>query len=288
MTDGAQADAPAVSLFVDEIGIEIGVYGDFRLQSSYAPVFARREDVLKPVAVQGALTPFRSGERVSLQLFIGAVAPQHRLLVAILGSLLHVRNFHHICADWLDLLVDGALPAGDGAGLLNAFDLAVPQGCEDAGICAEQVILGLRGIEQIPQDVVLEACNAWKARGLRLLLDEPEIDHGMITRIMPEFIRLDPNWFGERIRTPEAARLVGAAVRGMQAGGTKVLAPAIDNRRRLAAALAAGVDLLQGEFLGSSSLVGVDFDDRSLAIADLLTDDGGAVLPFERMATARR
>lgn len=274
-------DQPGPSIYVDEIGIEIGCYGAFRLQSSYLPVFARRDDTLRPVAVQGVLTPFRDGVRVAPRDFTGSVEPHHRLLVSTIGSLLHIRNFHHICADWLDLFVDGALPASDADAAVRAVDLMIPESGE-GGICAEQIVLGLHALNAECMDGVEAAFGRWRARGLRLMLDEPEVEHGLIARLAPDVIRLDPKWFGERVQTPEAARLVAAAVRGLQSGGARVLAPSIDTPRRLAAALAAGVDLMQGDLLGIASLVGVGFDERPLQIADLLGRNGGSVVALDR------
>ncbi|RWH40986.1 MAG: EAL domain-containing protein, partial [Mesorhizobium sp.] len=38
------------AIFADEVGIEYGVYGAFRLRSAYQPIFAPRGRFLKAVA----------------------------------------------------------------------------------------------------------------------------------------------------------------------------------------------------------------------------------------------
>ncbi|TJV25776.1 MAG: EAL domain-containing protein, partial [Mesorhizobium sp.] len=43
------------AIFADEVGIEYGVYGAFRLRSAYQPIFAPRGRFLKAVAVEGLI-----------------------------------------------------------------------------------------------------------------------------------------------------------------------------------------------------------------------------------------
>ncbi|TIP96392.1 MAG: EAL domain-containing protein, partial [Mesorhizobium sp.] len=45
------------AIFADEVGIEYGVYGAFRLRSAYQPIFAPRGRFLKAVAVEGLIEP---------------------------------------------------------------------------------------------------------------------------------------------------------------------------------------------------------------------------------------
>ena len=45
------ASGAGTAIFVDEIGIEVGIVGEFRLRASYQPVFTRRGDLLSAVAV---------------------------------------------------------------------------------------------------------------------------------------------------------------------------------------------------------------------------------------------
>ena len=49
----AISNGAGTSSFVDEIGIEIGIIGEFRLKASYQPMFARRGDCLSAVAACG-------------------------------------------------------------------------------------------------------------------------------------------------------------------------------------------------------------------------------------------
>src|SRR5690606_14488854 len=52
------------ALFRDEVGIEYGIYGDYRLKSAYQPIFAPRGGDLAPVAVEALLQPQLLGQPV--------------------------------------------------------------------------------------------------------------------------------------------------------------------------------------------------------------------------------
>ena len=54
------------AIIVDEVGIESGGYGKYRLRSSYQPVFERTGEVLRPVAVEGMISPYLAGQPLPL------------------------------------------------------------------------------------------------------------------------------------------------------------------------------------------------------------------------------
>jgi len=47
----------AEAIFADEIGIEYGIHGDFRLKTAYQPIFAPRGNWLTAVAVEALVEP---------------------------------------------------------------------------------------------------------------------------------------------------------------------------------------------------------------------------------------
>ena len=46
---------------VDEVGIEYGIHGEFRLRSAYQPIFAPRGRFLHAVAVEALIDQHRAG-----------------------------------------------------------------------------------------------------------------------------------------------------------------------------------------------------------------------------------
>ena len=91
------------AIFADEVGIEYGVYGAFRLRSAYQPIFAPRGRFLQAVAVEGLIEPHRAGRPVAPRAFFDGVPAPDRLFVETMCRVLHLRNFRNIGVDGLDL-----------------------------------------------------------------------------------------------------------------------------------------------------------------------------------------
>ncbi len=91
------------AIFADEIGIEYGVHGEYRLRSAYQPIFAPLGRCLHAVAVEGLIEPHRAGRAGSPRAFFESVATADRLFVETMCRVLHLRNFHNIGVDGLDL-----------------------------------------------------------------------------------------------------------------------------------------------------------------------------------------
>src|SRR5688572_17768193 len=66
------------AIMVDEIGIESGGYGIYRLRSLYQPIFERRDQFLQAVAVEGTVAPYVAGEEAPPEMFLAAVAEDDR------------------------------------------------------------------------------------------------------------------------------------------------------------------------------------------------------------------
>src|SRR4051812_3716705 len=91
------------AIFADEVGIEYGVYGAFRLKTAYQPIFAPRGDTLAAVAVEALIEPQRAAMPVAPSVFFDSVAADDRLFVETMCRMLHLRNFRNIGVDSLDL-----------------------------------------------------------------------------------------------------------------------------------------------------------------------------------------
>ncbi len=91
------------ALFADEIGIEFGIYGEYRLKSAYQPIFAPRDGHLAPVAVEALVQPQRNGLPVPAEVFFERVPAADRLFVETLCRMLHLSNYRNIGVAGLDL-----------------------------------------------------------------------------------------------------------------------------------------------------------------------------------------
>src|SRR5690606_40187154 len=73
--------AVAQAIRADEIGLEYGVYGDWRLRSACQPIYAPEDGLLRPVAVEALIHPHRAGKAVPPQDFHRTVPHNDRLFV---------------------------------------------------------------------------------------------------------------------------------------------------------------------------------------------------------------
>ena len=93
----------AEAIFADEVGIEYGIYGAFRLKRAYQPIFAPRGRSLKAVAVEALIQPHRDARPVSPPVFFDSVPAADRLLVETMCRMLHLMTSRNIRVERLDL-----------------------------------------------------------------------------------------------------------------------------------------------------------------------------------------
>lgn len=99
------------TIIVDEIGIESGGYGIYRLRSLYQPIYERRGKLLRAVAVEGTVAPYVAGEAAPREMFLAAVSADDRDFVERMELALPLRNHGNIGLDTLELVVG---PEGSG------------------------------------------------------------------------------------------------------------------------------------------------------------------------------
>ncbi len=114
MTDlrGQWRDVGA-ALFADEVGIEYGIYGAYRLKSTYQPIFAPQEGHLVPVAVEAVAQPQLRGRPARLDAFFESVAPGDRPFVERLLLRLHLGNYRNLDVSGLGLFFTYGPMAGE-------------------------------------------------------------------------------------------------------------------------------------------------------------------------------
>src|SRR5207247_11466158 len=92
----------AEAIFAYEIGLQFGVYGEFRLWSAYQPIFAPQgRTTLKAVAVEALIEPRRVATPVAPQVFFDSVAASGRPFVQTMCRMLHLCNYRNIAVDGL-------------------------------------------------------------------------------------------------------------------------------------------------------------------------------------------
>jgi len=261
------------SIFADEIGLEYGVYGDYRLHCACQPIFAPRRDLLVPVAAEALIQPRRGGQLVPPQYFFDGVPAHDRLHVEALCRVLHLRNFQFIGVEGLDLFYNYNPQVNDHLGRALAEIRLMARHLGDYGLDAGMLVCEITeqaaGDEALLRRVVAEMRRA----GLRIAIDDFGAGHSTEERLRlldPDIVKIDGGWFAEVCRHAAAEKLFRPLLALLHDHGVKVLVEGIEQPDQLRVALEGGADLLQGYLLGRPALVGTIFPEQPLAAEDLL------------------
>ncbi|TJV43490.1 MAG: EAL domain-containing protein [Mesorhizobium sp.] len=278
------------AIFVDEVGIEFGVYGDFRLRSAYQPIFAPRGDTLHPVAVEGLIEPHRAGRPGSPRAFFEGVAAPDRLFVETMCRVLHLRNFHNIGVDGLDLFFNYNPLVNDHAGRALAEIRLMSRHLGELGLAPRMLVCEIT--EQAADDALLaRLAREMRRDGIRIAIDDFGTGHSTEERVSllkPDIVKIDGGWFAQFCRHAAAERFFRPLVSSLHDRGAKVLVEGIEQSIHLRVALEAGVDLLQGFLLARPALAGTVFEEEPLVVDALLGLDNKVVPLFARTLHQRR
>ncbi len=268
------------AIIVDEIGIESGCYGIYRLRSLYQPIFKRRDRKLKMVAVEGTAAPYLAGEEVPSEVFLAAVTDDDYDFVGRMGLALAFRNLRNIGLDALELVVDpegidgGGIDAGgiDPGAVVDRIGLMV-QELAGSGLEPGHIVCAL-GEHLASDDALLSRlAEEMRSHGMRIAIGDFGAGHwtdAAIDLLKPEIVRVDGDWFQKVCRDATTVRLFDSVVARLRERQAKVLVAGIANEGQLGVALRAGADLFQGAYLAPLAHVGTVFDETPLSIAEKL------------------
>jgi EAL domain-containing protein (putative c-di-GMP-specific phosphodiesterase class I) len=271
------------STFVDEIGIVVGIYGDWRIKAAYRPVFARAGGGFHPVAVEGSMRAFVFGREVDERMFRRAVPPRDRPIIAALQAVLCLRNLGHTGVSDLKLLLEAEFAQAVSAAKARAGARGLVTEARRAELGPEQVVVQLSRFAALGSTVATVAFDSLRARGVRVALEENGDGiafNGLPESSFPDVVTVDGNWFRSIVRQRSTAQLFGALVRGYQSRCATVLIQGIGNAAELGVALQSGADWLSGPLLAPAALAGAVFPDETLQVESLL--DQRRVIPLFR------
>lgn len=267
---------------VDEVGIETGCLGKFRIRSSYQPVFERAGLELHKTAMQGSVAPFTAGRQVPDSEWQIDEPGFDAYRLELLRLVLQVRNYRNAGADGLALhlaldqliQLDRSRSAGAIAGLVHHMN--------DAELDADCVVCTLSSYtaESLGNDWH-ELIAELRGHRLGVAIGDFGSSHwteASIAEIGPAVIRVEHEWFAQVCRHDATMRLFATVVRRLQDQGARMLVGKIDTREKLSIALRAGVDLFEGVMLAPANLVGTAIGEQPLHLGDML-DQTYAILP---------
>lgn len=263
------------SILVDEVGIEVGIVGAFRLQTCYQPIFARLGASLRAVAVYGFAMPFHDRQAVPHQAFLGAVPPREWFAVTALGAALSLRNMQHADAAGMSLALRADLKSTATAGRARAAVRLLAAEIERNGLEPRTVSVELTGVAEAQQGAAIAALTALHDAGIEIAVLEQ--GNGPASGLLPDplspgVVRIDGGWFRAVARQAQTARLFRALVRAYRSNGAQVLVDGIATETALRVALDSEAELFSGPLLAPPALAGEVFPNAPLAIEEFFAE----------------
>jgi EAL domain-containing protein (putative c-di-GMP-specific phosphodiesterase class I) len=267
------------ALLVDEVGIETGRYGSYRLKTAHQPIFRRESAELVPFAVEARVAPFRRGSAMAPAEFFEQTPQSDRAFVEALCRTLHLRNQRNVGVDEperfeLYLTIDPRFEGFEAAG--NAAR-SLASAAEEAGIPAGMIMCEILDAATLDVKALAALTGELRSYGMRISIAEfragkPAVDR--IALVNPDVIKIDGVWFRDVQESSETAQLFPAVINAFQGLGANLLVQGIEKPDELQAALEAGADYLQGMLLAPAGLAGVPFNEDPRPIEALLRGGG--------------
>ena len=281
---GAGAAVAGNATFVDEVGIEYGIYGAYRLRSAFQPIFRREGAWLVPFAVEGLLAPSVRGKLVPPLDFFDTVPQRDKLLVESLSRMLHLRNHHNIGVDGLELFFNfDPLINCDLEASLREIRFTADQ-LTAIGLDPQMLVCEVTEAQALEDGVLVALIEEMRGYGIRIAIDDFGAGYSTVDRfalIRPDVVKIDGGWFRGLQGHARTARLFPPVVAGFHDLGATVLVEGIETAGDLRAALDAGADCLQGFYLAQPALVGTIVDPTPKPIDALLSEEN-KVVPLRR------
>lgn len=273
----------AQAIRADEIGLQYGVHGAYRMHSACQPIYAPRGDLLVPVAVEALLQPRLAGAAVSPQAFFGDVRAEDRLFVESLGRALHVRNYPFVGLDRADLFLNYDPLVNDHPGRALAEIRLMARHLGEHGLDASMLVCEITEQAAPDDGVLLATVREMRRNGFRVAVDDFGTGHSTEARVRllePDIVKIDGGWFAELCRHAAAERLFRPLLSLLHDQGAEVLIEGIERPAQLRVALDAGADLLQGFLLARPALAGTLPAAGPLALAELVRPSAKVVPLF--------
>ena len=260
-----------IATVTDEIGIEFGVYGEWRLRAEFTPVYASAGINLRAVAMKGRVSPHLHGDVCEPRVFRQAVLARDRPMVASLAVALCLRNLQNTFLDGLKLVVaaDPALAARET--LLKAAARTLGREIEGVGLPPDDVIVDLTPLGET--GMLRDAALALRSRMIRFALVEAGEGTALREGVpRPDLVVIAAEWFESICAQPATTHLFRTLVQGYRTRGSIVLIEGVRSAAALRLALEAGADWLCGELLAEEAPAGALFPEASLPLRTLLDE----------------
>lgn len=261
------------AILIDEVGIESGAFGRFRLKSICQPIFSPVGDGLEMTAVRAAATVQIEGRPATGEdLARSPIAIDPRLLKG-LGQALNVGNYRNLSVAGCMLFLDHDL--GENRRLHDAMLSAHRRACAlgESGVDADHLVCRI-GKGAPRSESASAALDELRRIGIRIafdLFDEAFDIDDLLSQFRPDIAEISAPWLFQTAGERAAAKLFKPLAEARKCDGTGIFIHGISTVEELRLALDVGADYLAGDYLALATPVGAVMDDEPRSIAHLLT-----------------
>lgn len=267
------------AIHVDEVGLETGLYGDFRLRTIYHPIFLRDgREAAVPWGVEGRVQAMLDNKPFPNEAFRASTDTDDEPLVAALRGLLPMRNYLNLGVDGLAMLI--------------SFEALVYRQIETAVTCMDALVQAIADVwvepslvyfavgNEVPEDIFTNIAMELKFRGMPSALSDFGTEQATLSRLEmlgPKIVKLESGMFSRLAGVPIAVRLMASIVERLQRDGRQVLITGVETAEQLRVAVDMGANLLEGSLLRPARQAGVFFDMSPVNLAALLSGSENVV-----------
>lgn len=264
---GRPAGAMQDAIAVDDIGLSFGLFRTLRLKTVFQPIFARHGPMLSPCAVSAGLKAESKGGPAAAGALV-QLTPGERAMLRRLNRRLAIRNLRHFGCEEPDVDLIVALSDADEDAEGEADALLADSAL--AGLMRGQACFDLTDLADAEVTCRLAARLERIGSTFALNLEAASRLRAIEPRLQPRVVRIPPAWTRRIVAEAGLLRMLRLLVTTLAGRGAAVQVEGIDDARHLRAALAAGAERLQGDFLAQPAVAGTAVDDAPLGIAELL------------------
>lgn len=269
------------AVFADEVGLAYAVENGTHLSTSFQPIFRAQGQELLPFAVEARLAPRRGGTQIPAGDYLASLNADDAGRIDAICRTLHIRNHANLGVGdplaWSLYFTEGAAGApARSASADAAFFAETARLAGEAGLAGTQVICELAGAAEMDVERLGSLALAARQSGIRIAIAAFRADRDAIeqvSRIEPDVIKIDGAWFRAVHDRTETASLFPAVMTAYKGTGATLLVQGIETGAELAAALDAGADWLQGNFLAEALPAGCAVEEIALSTGRLVPDD---------------
>ncbi|WP_349365401.1 MAG: EAL domain-containing protein [Nitratireductor rhodophyticola] len=271
---GRSASPACGALIADEIGLETGVYGVYRLRSLYQPVFRISSGRLIPEGLEASVLPLVDFTPVKPEVLFSSVDDAAEEELQSLCNLMHIGNHLHTGQESLSLHLPFGPALLRGPKALDYLALAFARLAETA-VSPRSLVFCVSGTGPDDKEISSRFIETIRSAGVRIAVDgfgaQPDVLE-TVDRVQPDIVNVDGSWFRRVANITSAVRLMRQMAENLQRSGIKVSIKGLEDPVHLLAAMSIGADLVQGDLLARPMEAGSVMDLRPLNAARVFRD----------------